>query len=567
MSLIYGITKDGKKIHIDDYVKGMEIYSPLGGELVAKRGEIKEHHYAHKNACNKDNWLDPVMTEWHKSYQSICDRKNVEYRISKNGKLHIADIYNNGMVIELQHSPISNETIDERETFYMNMIWLFDNTEREGPGMIKIRKSQIILRAGRLVKMLYKGHIRETTKPTYLDLGDRILKLLCNSSDKRSIWCLEMTHKEFLEKYMNGIQISEYDVKKDPVHLDESQSIKDLEIEYSEEIIEILYNETNKDYMYNIIKKYFGNEMENEDMPLYVTYYLKCDDESGSSSQEAKRMKQSLCDYMIDMELEYNCNAVIFEAKGDVLVRSEDLPYSKYKYTYYNTDRGYYELKGISDDKNKKYHKTDCRNYWLKLRSHMELLRIIKLKNPVCIIDAYFFIDNAVVIPFKMVQDSESSEIYIDDKKTYHYKEFLKNYFRWTNKKWSASVKSQDEILTNENSTAFEKEKQFNENQIKLLDNLNNEELAALRVYIDFMWKYNSSLWKTYINLTEENRLNNYLKDKNLTIGKDISDVYYDQLKKKLIVGRLNKEQNEKLIMGTLKWKIERLQYLGVLSS
>ena len=50
--------------------------------------------------------------------------------IEKNGKQHRADIVTRkGTVVELQHSSISVDSIEARESFYGKMIWLFDVSE------------------------------------------------------------------------------------------------------------------------------------------------------------------------------------------------------------------------------------------------------------------------------------------------------------------------------------------------------------------------------------------------------------------------------------------------------
>jgi competence protein CoiA len=53
-----------------------------------------------------------------------------EVTIERNGERHRADIVTwKGTVIELQHSSISVDSIEEREAFYGQMIWLFDVRE------------------------------------------------------------------------------------------------------------------------------------------------------------------------------------------------------------------------------------------------------------------------------------------------------------------------------------------------------------------------------------------------------------------------------------------------------
>jgi hypothetical protein len=102
--------------------KGLRASCPqCGGEVVAKCGSIVVHHWAHL-AADCDPWSEP-MTDWHIGWQSLVPSENREVTVGA----HRADIkLNDGLVVEIQHSPISAEEIREREKFYKNMIWIFD---------------------------------------------------------------------------------------------------------------------------------------------------------------------------------------------------------------------------------------------------------------------------------------------------------------------------------------------------------------------------------------------------------------------------------------------------------
>ena len=93
--------------------------------LITKCGEINVWHWSHKvKECDS---FGEGETKWHISWKLLIKKESCEVMIKKISTKHIADIVGNrNTVIELQHSPISPETIWERETFYGNMIWLFD---------------------------------------------------------------------------------------------------------------------------------------------------------------------------------------------------------------------------------------------------------------------------------------------------------------------------------------------------------------------------------------------------------------------------------------------------------
>ena len=110
-----------------DYIKCI----CCNNKLIAKLGKIKMHHFAHENKIECDSFrTTDSMTFWHQYWQSFVNTKYFEYVITKDGKKHIADIYNpdKKLVIEVQHSNITLTKMKEREDFYDNMIWLIDET-------------------------------------------------------------------------------------------------------------------------------------------------------------------------------------------------------------------------------------------------------------------------------------------------------------------------------------------------------------------------------------------------------------------------------------------------------
>lgn len=100
-----------------------------GSIVIGKKGNVKAEHWAHKSNYDCDSWHEPI-TEWHLSWQNLFPKKYLEVSL-KNGfnESHRADIrLNNGMVIEIQNSPINLIEIEKREAFYgvNNMIWILN---------------------------------------------------------------------------------------------------------------------------------------------------------------------------------------------------------------------------------------------------------------------------------------------------------------------------------------------------------------------------------------------------------------------------------------------------------
>ncbi len=98
-----------------------------GKEVISKCGELKLWYWAHAISNNCDNWYEPE-TKWLRDWKKVFGIENNEIIIEKEGIKHIADVFTpNKIVIELQNSPISPQTIRERENFYgERMIWIIN---------------------------------------------------------------------------------------------------------------------------------------------------------------------------------------------------------------------------------------------------------------------------------------------------------------------------------------------------------------------------------------------------------------------------------------------------------
>jgi len=118
---------NGKKTEASPNMRGI---CPLcNNEVLSKCGEINVWHWAHINDQNCDDWHEPE-TAWHKNWKLVFGKENCEVVISKNNKRHIADIETNeGVIIELQNSPIKYQVIETREEFYgERMIWIINGS-------------------------------------------------------------------------------------------------------------------------------------------------------------------------------------------------------------------------------------------------------------------------------------------------------------------------------------------------------------------------------------------------------------------------------------------------------
>jgi len=103
-----------------------------GSELIAKCGEIKIHHWAHKSKRNCDPWWENEG-EWHRAWKNEFPTEWQEViHHDKNGEKHIADIKTGtDWVIEFQHSYLKPEERRSRNAFYNKLIWVVDGIRRK----------------------------------------------------------------------------------------------------------------------------------------------------------------------------------------------------------------------------------------------------------------------------------------------------------------------------------------------------------------------------------------------------------------------------------------------------
>lgn len=122
--------KNGKMITAEKAEENKEYYCPIcGSPLILKDGPIYATHFAHKaDTCN-DSWHYD-KSPWHRRMQNYFPVENQEVIVEHNGEKHIADVLQDGIVIEFQHSSISMNEFQERNEFYREagykVVWVID---------------------------------------------------------------------------------------------------------------------------------------------------------------------------------------------------------------------------------------------------------------------------------------------------------------------------------------------------------------------------------------------------------------------------------------------------------
>jgi competence protein CoiA len=101
-----------------------------GAVVIAKCGEMKINHWAHKGVLNCDPWWE-YETSWHRTWKDNFPAQWQESIATDEltGEKHIADVRTvHELVIEFQHSFIDPDERKKREGFYIRMVWIVDGT-------------------------------------------------------------------------------------------------------------------------------------------------------------------------------------------------------------------------------------------------------------------------------------------------------------------------------------------------------------------------------------------------------------------------------------------------------
>ena len=125
-SMKYALQSDER---VEATPKAIGVCPCCGSEVVAKCGNKKVWHWAHKSKQVCDHWWENE-TQWHRDWKNCFPEEWQEVvHFVEDGEKHIADVKTpSGLVIEFQHSAIKPEEIKSREKFHKHMIWIVDGS-------------------------------------------------------------------------------------------------------------------------------------------------------------------------------------------------------------------------------------------------------------------------------------------------------------------------------------------------------------------------------------------------------------------------------------------------------
>lgn len=163
------LTRDNNRISIEEAVLGEEYLCPVCGNPVTVKAASSDNirtHFAHKrNSLCLDDWKHD-MSDWHFEWQSKFPIGSREVVVENESIVHRADILINNTVIEFQHSQISGDEFEDRNSFYKNcgyrVVWLFDATGKmkmdDCFGLVWKRKTTLFSNMRTPINGLYVQH-------------------------------------------------------------------------------------------------------------------------------------------------------------------------------------------------------------------------------------------------------------------------------------------------------------------------------------------------------------------------------------------------------------------------
>lgn len=114
---------------VEAFLGGRGVCPICGAETIAKCGPRIIHHWAHHRLRDCDPWWENE-TVWHREWKNkfplLC--REVSH-VAEDGEIHRADVKTpTGIVIEIQHSAMTDAERISREEFYENLVWIIDGT-------------------------------------------------------------------------------------------------------------------------------------------------------------------------------------------------------------------------------------------------------------------------------------------------------------------------------------------------------------------------------------------------------------------------------------------------------
>ena len=189
----------GERVEAEANLKGA-VCQVCKAEVIAKCGNIKIHHWAHKSKRKCDHWWENE-TQWHRDWKNHFPLEWQEIvQKSETGEKHVADVKtSNDLVVEFQHSPIKPEEILARNTFYENIVWVVDGKRRKTDK----KKFEEVLNPKSWAYGYWDNSIllsdwSNIQKPVFFDFGKPLLWAISDG------WIIDFEKDDFIEGVKMG---------------------------------------------------------------------------------------------------------------------------------------------------------------------------------------------------------------------------------------------------------------------------------------------------------------------------------------------------------------------------
>lgn len=169
-----------------------------GGAMIAKCGQQRVHHWAHRGARSCDPWWEPE-TPWHRDWKNAFHASCQEVILhAPSGEKHIADVRTgHGLTIEFQHSHLSPDERAARQQFDKDMMWVVDGArlKRDLPRFIAgFRGFRTLLHKGLFItptpQEAFPPGWLHCKAPVFFDFKNAVGPDEAAKHARRLLWCL-----------------------------------------------------------------------------------------------------------------------------------------------------------------------------------------------------------------------------------------------------------------------------------------------------------------------------------------------------------------------------------------
>lgn len=138
----YALDSNGNRICADVAEKGHDFFCDVcKNDVVLYKGQIISPHFEHKPGGCSDSW-NYEMSDWHWNFQAMFPEDCRERTLTYDDVTHRADILQDNMVIEFQHSKMSIGEFDDRTDFFLrngySLSWVVDVSDPLKSGRLKL---------------------------------------------------------------------------------------------------------------------------------------------------------------------------------------------------------------------------------------------------------------------------------------------------------------------------------------------------------------------------------------------------------------------------------------------